>query len=54
MLKPELFEGFRFDLTKPLNQKFSLSHAVFMGNTEMPMQTGGVVKASTVAPGTGV
>lgn len=25
-LKPELFEGLRFDFTKPLNQKFSLSH----------------------------
>lgn len=25
-LKPELFEGMRFDFTKGLNQKFSLSH----------------------------
>jgi len=25
-LKPELFEGLRFDFTKGLNQKFSLSH----------------------------
>jgi hypothetical protein len=25
-LKPELFEGLRFDFTKPLNQRFSLSH----------------------------
>ncbi|KAK6121656.1 hypothetical protein DH2020_044602 [Rehmannia glutinosa] len=27
-LKPELFEGMRFDFTKGLNQKFSLSHRV--------------------------
>uniref|UniRef100_A0A0E0CZU8 Mitochondrial import receptor subunit TOM40-1 n=1 Tax=Oryza meridionalis TaxID=40149 RepID=A0A0E0CZU8_9ORYZ len=27
-LKPELFEGLRFDFTKGLNQKFSLSHRV--------------------------
>ena len=26
MLKPELFEGLRFDFTKPLNQNFALSH----------------------------
>eukprot|EP00249_Psilotum_nudum_P005651 c19087_g1_i3 orf=1-273(-) len=25
-LKPELFEGLRFDFTKPLSPKFSLSH----------------------------
>lgn len=25
-LKPELFEGMRFDFTKALNQRFSLSH----------------------------
>nr|GMD25233.1 mitochondrial import receptor subunit TOM40-1-like [Ipomoea batatas]GMD28080.1 mitochondrial import receptor subunit TOM40-1-like [Ipomoea batatas] len=25
-LKPELFEGMRFDFTKGLNQRFSLSH----------------------------
>lgn len=25
-LKPELFEGMRFDFTKGLNPKFSLSH----------------------------
>lgn len=28
-LKPELFEGMRFDFTKGLNQKFSLSHRSF-------------------------
>ena len=26
VLKPELFEGLRFDFTKPLNQNFALSH----------------------------
>ena len=25
-LKPDLFEGLRFDLTKPLNHNFALSH----------------------------
>lgn len=28
-LKPELFEGLRFDFTKGLNQKFSLSHRCY-------------------------
>ncbi|VVB00659.1 unnamed protein product [Arabis nemorensis] len=35
-LKPELFEGFRFDYTKMLNQKFGISHSVSMGPTEIP------------------
>lgn len=38
-LKPDLFEGMRFEITKPLNQNFFLSHSLFMGNIEM--QTGG-------------
>lgn len=38
-LKPDLFEGMRFELNKPLNQNFFLSHSLFMGNMEMP--TGG-------------
>nr|QKY15283.1 mitochondrial import receptor subunit TOM40-1 (TOM40-1) [Polytomella parva] len=38
-LKPELFEGMRFELNKPLNPNFFLSHSMFMGNVEMP--TGG-------------
>uniref|UniRef100_A0A7S0V429 Mitochondrial import receptor subunit TOM40 n=1 Tax=Polytomella parva TaxID=51329 RepID=A0A7S0V429_9CHLO len=44
-LKPDLFEGMRFELNKPLNPNFFLSHSLFMGNAEMP--TGGkqVVKA---------
>jgi mitochondrial import receptor subunit TOM40 len=34
-LKPELFEGLRFDFTRPLNQKFSLQHSLFMGSVEV-------------------
>ncbi|RWW30440.1 hypothetical protein BHE74_00000431 [Ensete ventricosum] len=29
-LKPELFEGLRFDFTKGLNQTFALSHSNFL------------------------
>lgn len=35
-LKPDLFEGLRFDLTKPLNNNFALSHSIFMGNVDVP------------------
>jgi len=38
-LKPDLFEGMRFEITKPLNQNFFLSHSLFMGNMEL--STGG-------------
>jgi mitochondrial import receptor subunit TOM40 len=34
-LKPEIFEGMRFEITKPLNQNFFLSHSLFMGNMEL-------------------
>mmetsp|Transcript_2605 Transcript_2605/g.8795 ORF Transcript_2605/g.8795 Transcript_2605/m.8795 type:complete len:268 (-) Transcript_2605:48-851(-) len=44
-LKPELFEGVRFDFTKPLNQKFSLSHSLYMGNAELGYQGQQVIKA---------
>ena len=37
-LRPETFEGMRFDFTKPLNQSFSLSHSLQMGPAEMPTQ----------------
>ena len=37
-LRPEVFEGMRFDFTKPLNQNFSLSHSLTMGSVEMPTQ----------------
>ncbi|KAH0659894.1 hypothetical protein KY289_028642 [Solanum tuberosum] len=46
-LKPELFEGMRFDFTRGLNQRFSLSHSVFMGPTELPTQSTDVVKIPT-------
>ncbi|KAF8683964.1 hypothetical protein HU200_044913 [Digitaria exilis] len=46
-LKPELFEGLRFDFTKPLNQKFSLSHSVFMGSLEVPSQSTETIKVPT-------
>lgn len=43
-LKPELFEGLRFDFTRGLNQKFSLSHSVFMGSLEVPAQANETIK----------
>ncbi|KAL6902001.1 hypothetical protein ACP4OV_004877 [Aristida adscensionis] len=46
-LKPELFEGLRFDFTKGLNQKFSLSHSVFMGSLEVPSQSPDTIKVPT-------
>jgi len=46
-LKPELFEGLRFDFTKGLNQKFSLSHSVFMGSLEVPAQAAETIKVPT-------
>lgn len=46
-LKPELFEGLRFDFTKPLNPKFSLSHSVYMGSLEMPSQSPETFKVPT-------
>ncbi|KAK9823803.1 hypothetical protein WJX72_005619 [[Myrmecia] bisecta] len=36
ILKPETFEGLRFDFTKPLNQNFAVTHSVFMGNIDVP------------------
>eukprot|EP00268_Persea_americana_P033331 TRINITY_DN3300_c0_g1_i10.p1 TRINITY_DN3300_c0_g1~~TRINITY_DN3300_c0_g1_i10.p1 ORF type:complete len:284 (+),score=35.06 TRINITY_DN3300_c0_g1_i10:40-891(+) len=46
-LKPELFEGMRFDFTKGLNPKFSLSHSVFMGSAEIPSQSSDTIKVPT-------
>lgn len=46
-LKPELFEGMRFDFNKPLNPKFFLSHSVFMGPTEIPSQSTETIKIPT-------
>ncbi|ESQ47882.1 hypothetical protein EUTSA_v10021197mg [Eutrema salsugineum] len=46
-LKAENFEGLRFDFTKALNQKFSLSHSVMMGPTEIPSQSAETIKIPT-------
>ncbi|KAF5749847.1 Translocase of the outer mitochondrial membrane 40 [Tripterygium wilfordii] len=46
-LKPELFEGMRFDFSKGLNQKISLSHSVFMGPMELPSQSSETIKIPT-------
>jgi len=43
-LKPDLFEGCRFDFTRPLNQKFSLQHSLFMGSVEVPSQGAQTIK----------
>lgn len=39
-LKPDLFEGLRFDFTKPFNQNFAVCHSFFMGNADVPAQPG--------------
>lgn len=46
-LKPELFEGLRFDFTKMLSQKFALSHSLLMGSMEVPSQSADVIKVPT-------
>ncbi|CAN8321314.1 unnamed protein product [Cochlearia groenlandica] len=48
-LKPELFEGFRFEFNRKLNQKFSLSHSLMMGPTdrEVPSQIYEICKIPT-------
>ncbi|KQK21895.1 mitochondrial import receptor subunit TOM40-1 [Brachypodium distachyon] len=46
-LKPELFEGLRFDFTKMLTNKFALSHSVLMGSLEVPSQSADVIKVPT-------
>ncbi|XP_010500600.1 PREDICTED: probable mitochondrial import receptor subunit TOM40-2 [Camelina sativa] len=48
-LKPELFEGFRFDYNKIVNQKFFVSHNVSMGPTEVPTQHSEVIKIPTAS-----
>eukprot|EP01024_Parvocaulis_polyphysoides_P046111 TRINITY_DN4327_c1_g1_i1.p2 TRINITY_DN4327_c1_g1~~TRINITY_DN4327_c1_g1_i1.p2 ORF type:complete len:342 (+),score=69.90 TRINITY_DN4327_c1_g1_i1:379-1404(+) len=44
ILKPETFEGFRFDFTKPLNPNFFLTHGFHMGNMEMPTMGKEIIK----------
>ncbi|VVA98305.1 unnamed protein product [Arabis nemorensis] len=46
-LKSDNFEGLRFDFSKALNQKFSLSHSVMMGPTEVPSQSSETIKIPT-------
>jgi len=46
-LKADNFEGARFDYNKQLNQKFFLSHSLFMGNIEVPAQGAQVIKIPT-------
>jgi hypothetical protein len=38
-LKPDVFEGFKFDLTKPLNQNFFLTHRCGPGSATPPHAT---------------
>ena len=35
-LKADVFEGFRLDITKPLNSNFGLSHSIGMSTVEIP------------------
>lgn len=46
-LKAENFEGMRIDFTKGLNHKFSLSHSIVMGPTEVPAQSADIIKVPT-------
>lgn len=46
-LKPELFEGMRFDFTKLLSPKFALSHSVCMGPATVPSQSSEIIKIPT-------
>ncbi|KAI3526399.1 hypothetical protein L1887_05651 [Cichorium endivia] len=46
-LKADYFEGMRVDFTKGLNQKFSLSHSISMGPTEVPSQSADTIKIPT-------
>ncbi|KAL9235536.1 hypothetical protein vseg_010287 [Gypsophila vaccaria] len=46
-LKPEVFEGARFDYNKALSPKFFLSHSVTMGPMEVPSQSPETIKIPT-------
>ncbi|KAK1664288.1 hypothetical protein QYE76_052447 [Lolium multiflorum] len=46
-LKPDVFEGFRFDFTKMLGEYFALSHSATMGNMELPSRGDDVIKVPT-------
>ena len=40
-LRPDTFEGMRFEITRPLNQNFFLTHSLFLGNMEAQGGPGG-------------
>jgi mitochondrial import receptor subunit TOM40 len=44
ILKPDTFEGLRFDFTRPLNQNFAICHSLFAGNVEVPTNNAQVIK----------
>lgn len=44
ILKPDTFEGLRFDFTRPLNQNFAICHSMFAGNVEVPTNNAQVIK----------
>ncbi|KAH9626226.1 hypothetical protein KSS87_000105 [Heliosperma pusillum] len=46
-LKPDVFEGARFDYNKALSPKFFLSHSVSMGPMEVPSQSPETLKIPT-------
>uniref|UniRef100_A0A453EQZ9 Uncharacterized protein n=1 Tax=Aegilops tauschii subsp. strangulata TaxID=200361 RepID=A0A453EQZ9_AEGTS len=46
-LKPDVFEGFRFDFVKPVSQVLFLSHSASMGSMEVPSQGPEVIKVPT-------
>lgn len=48
-LKFESFEGFKFDITKPLNQNFYLSHRVMLGTAEVQSGQPGVVMKTPIS-----
>eukprot|EP00882_Tetradesmus_deserticola_P014019 GHRQ01014897.1.p1 GENE.GHRQ01014897.1~~GHRQ01014897.1.p1 ORF type:complete len:218 (+),score=59.14 GHRQ01014897.1:132-785(+) len=51
-LKPDVFEGLRFEITRPLNQNFFLTHSLFMGNLELPGAATGSKQMLKVPVGT--
>ncbi|KAK4756834.1 hypothetical protein SAY87_006961 [Trapa incisa] len=46
-LKPDVFEGFRFEFNKGLSPQFALTHSVSMGVTEIPSQSPETIKIPT-------
>lgn len=47
----DTFEGFRLDLTKPLNNNFAMMHSLYLGNESIPPSVTGApqtLKARTI------